>query len=880
MMSTNTRELIYLAGLLHDIGKFYQRADPDSAPRSKILKDYQGLQKAFCPTDRNGFYTHKHVLWTAQFFDTFRDLFTDALTSVELDQLVRLASAHHQPNPAQPAELIIQQADHYASGIDRVSQDGLIDEFEELSKETRTNWDDFKKIRMVSVFETLFDEKTIRHRLPIASVSLDRQFFPQSSSADFDQTAPAQYQSLWRAFSDELTTISQVQNRPRTVATLADTLLFLLEKYAVTVPSSTQHLPDVSLYDHLKSAAAMALCLYDYSTETNPAARLQPDEAPFLLIGGDLSGIQAFIYDIIGRSAAKNLKGRSFYLQLMVDSIVQHLLTGLRLRAANVVYSSGGGFYLLAPNTAFTRDTLPQLQQEIAASLRAEQGVRLFLAIDCQPITQGQIFGKDTNTSIGDAWAGLTAKLSEQKKRRFAQTLPTTDYHAFFMPSEVGGENRANRDAITSEEFAPGEKKYPIGPADNEEEANQRVRKPTFEQIRLGRTLRETIRYVVKAEQEVPYWEPDEPTFGIGSSRYFNPLGLRQHYYFIGEKQLDKFRKLAKGSVDNVVVQSVNTAESSGFQLSGNNQTYGFIFYGGNTIPRDETGEPKYFDALTGPESLNFRRLGVLRMDVDNLGFLFKNGFSAGKRTFSRYSTLSRSLDYFFKGYLNQIRESEADFREYTFILYAGGDDLFIVGKWDVTLRFAERIQAEFAAWTCHSSRLGISGGVAVVPPKFPIAKAADQSADEEKRAKNHTYPNGEKNSLCLFGTPLAWGEEWRIVTELKNDLKRHIGGEKNIPKALIGKIGTLYLMQQEQAKRGQNPSWRWLSAYDLGRARDRAKSKEAQAFFDQLKTDLFTNRTYKGKPLTGTNYDFLTLLNVAARWAELEMRSENTQTD
>ena len=86
--------------------------------------------------------------------------------------------------------------------------------------------------------------------------------------------------------------------------------------------------------------------------------------------------------------------------------------------------------------------------------------------------------------------------------------------------------------------------------------------------------------------------------------------------------------------------------------------------------------------------------------------------------------------------------------------------------------------------------------------------------------------------------------------------------------------------MKQEQAKTGQNPSWRWLSAYDLGRARERAKSKEAQAFFDQLKTDLFTDTTYKGHKLTGTNYGFLDLLNVAARWAELEMRSDDKQTD
>lgn len=780
-----TRELVYLAGLLHDIGKFYQRADPDGVAKSKLLSTKtKEAESALCPKGQFDRYTHKHVLWTYQFFETFRELFTDALTSDQLHLLARLAAAHHKPDPARPEEVLLQLADHYSSGIDRTSEKGMVDEFKESQNDGKTNWDDFKKVRMVSVFETIYDEKVKRYRLPVAPVSLSESFFPKTSADDFDQSAPAQYKTLWEGFADELTMISKQQNRPRSVATLAETLLFLLEKYTVTVPSSTQHLPDVSLYDHLKSTAALALCLFDYSQETKQSKITVTDnDAPLLLIGGDLSGIQAFIYDIIGRSAAKNLKGRSFYLQLMVDSIVQHLLDGLHLHRANVVYSSGGGFYLLAPNTNFTQTTLPHLQREVAQKLRNEQGVKLYLAIDCQPINQGQVYGKNTNNTIGDVWAGLTEKLATQKKRRFANTLATDDYSFFFTPSEVGGESRGNRDAITSEEFALGEKRFPLGPADNLDEANQRVRKPTFEQIRLGRTLRETVQYVVKSDQPITYWGQDH-IFGERIDLAFNPLGLGQHYYFVSARQADEYRQKAK-SVDNVLIESVNSSETSGFQLPGNNQTYGFTFYGGNTIPRNAQGEPKYFEELVGPDTLNFKRLGILRMDVDNLGFLFKHGFSTGKRTFSRYSTLSRSLDYFFKGYLNQIREEDSDFREYTFILYSGGDDLFIVGKWDVTLRFAETIQRKFAAWTCQSNRLSISGGVAIVPAKYPIAKAADQSAEEEKRAKSHQYADREKNSLSLLGTPLAWGEEWRIVTELKNDLKRHIGDEKNIPKAL-----------------------------------------------------------------------------------------------
>ena len=873
---TTTRDLVYLAGLLHDIGKFYQRADTDGVPTSHFISSTtRNAVSTYCPPGQYGGNTHKHVIWTLQFFEDFDSVFADALTQEQRNQVARLASAHHKPNRADVLECVIQKADHYSSGIDRTSSQGLTDEFEEIKHEGKPGWDAFKNVRIVSIFETLLGQTTLAHKLPVAALQLDPSFFPKSNESDFTGTAKAQYQSLWAAFSDELTTLGQPQNRPRTVSALAETMLYLLEKYATTVPSSTQHLPDVSLFDHLKSTAALSLCLHDYLAQKNQLANadIRPEETPLLLIGGDLSGIQAFIYDIIGRSAAKNLKGRSFYLQLMVDSIVQYLLDGLGLFRGNVVYSSGGGFYILAPNTDNIRNDLARLQATLSEKLRIEQGVQLFLAVDSQPVSQGQIFGQ----TINEAWSGLTEKLAAKKRRRFAESL-TTDagYRYFFEPGEAGGESRNTRDAVTGEEFLSGEETYPFG--QDEEDADLRVRKTTFEQVRLGRTLRENIQYVVMSRQPITYWEPDY-LFEQRTERYFEPLGLGLFYSFVSEKQLDKLRERAKGSVDNVLILSVNSAETTGFALNGNNQTYGFTFYGGNDLPRDTDQGAKFFDELAGPDSLNFKRLGVLRMDVDNLGFIFKNGFDPQKRTFSRYSTLSRMLDYFFKGYLNRIRLSDKEFIDYTFILYAGGDDLFIVGKWDVTLRFAERIQQEFANWTCHNPRLGLSGGVAVVPPRFPIAKAADQSAGEEKRAKNHQHGNRDKNSLSLFGTPLGWGHEWQMVTDLKNDLKHYIGTEKSIPKALISKISTLHTMKQQQEKDGQNPSWRWLSAYDLGRASERAKSGDAKAFFNRLKTDLFTNKTYKGVPFA-SQYTFLDLLNVAARWAELEMRSEDKQID
>ena len=882
MTNTETRELVYLAGLLHDIGKFYQRADPDGVPKSKLVSEVNRKSvSTYCPTDGKGNYTHKHVIWTLQFFDDHRSLFENALGIEATQRLIRLAASHHKPDAGSIPERIVQKADHYSSGIDRTSSAGLADESEELKAEQSGRWDAFKNVRMQSIFETLLGQTTVRYRQPIASIQLTKDFFPKKS---LPETAPAQYKTLYQSFREEVSALP-----PQSADSLVDSLLYLLEKYTVTIPGSTQHLPDVSLFDHLKSTAALSLCLYDYWDEQNKLASLPtPAEAPLLLIGGDLSGIQAFIYDIIGKSAAKNLKGRSFYLQLLTDSLVRYLLDGLRLHRANIIYSSGGGFYLLAPNTAFIRQELPGLQASIQAKLRQEHGVRLFLAIDCEPVTETQIFDQQ----IGEVWSNLTGKLSARKQNRFANFLATDEgYRYFFEPDEVGGESRGNRDAITGEEFSKDERKYPLDPDTGTGERGDLVRKATWDQIRLGKLLREQIQYQVTTKGPISYWEDDERDLNRRKTEFgFEPLGLGQHHYFISAKRLDKLRSKLKGSVNDATVLSINTAESTGFTLPGNRQINGFTFYGGNDAPRDladdvdeeaqpghaPTGRVLYFDQLAGDASL--KRLGILRMDVDNLGNIFKNGFDTNRRTFSRYSALSRSLDYFFKGYLNYLwKTGESStgeaFHQHTFILYAGGDDLFIIGKWNVVLAFAGKIQTDFREYVCENPALSISGGMALVPSRFPIAKAAGLSELEEKQAKGHHFEQTDKNAISFLGTPLCWIFEFETVERIKNDLIRFIRDEPQIPKGLLTKISTLYAMKQEQEKQGQNPRWQWMAAYDLGRAVERAKTLDAKAFFRQLQQDLFTNKSYQGQKLRGS-YEFLDLLNIAARWAELEMRS------
>ncbi len=64
------REQVYLAALLHDIGKAFQRADSSGASSSKLLSEnIKKLEGVLCPLHPvTKQYSHKHVLMDGAVF--------------------------------------------------------------------------------------------------------------------------------------------------------------------------------------------------------------------------------------------------------------------------------------------------------------------------------------------------------------------------------------------------------------------------------------------------------------------------------------------------------------------------------------------------------------------------------------------------------------------------------------------------------------------------------------------------------------------------------------------------------------------------------------------------------------------------------------------
>jgi CRISPR-associated protein Csm1 len=441
---------------------------------------------------------------------------------------------------------------------------------------------------------------------------------------------------------------------------------------------------------------------------------------------------------------------------------------------------------------------------------------------------------KDKVRNLGKIWSDLFKKRDKKKSCKFADLIET-GYGKFFEPLMQGGD--ALRDKITGEEFLPDEKPIPF-------EEEYFVKQNTDNQIELGKRLRDTDIMIV-SETPLTYWK---------DKFHINPGNLGFYYYFVKENDLTQ-------SADNVTIIRFNNLNFN-IPIGGNNNTYEFQYYGGN----EYNGQT--FEDMT--ENPNFSRLGVLRMDVDNLGSIFQSGISPERATLSRFATLSRSFDYFFSGYLNTIWKEIDPLR--SFIIYSGGDDLFIVGSWEVVIRLAKKIHEDFCEFICHNPTFGISGGIAIVPAKFPIMKGAEESADEEKAAKNHTVNSKSKNSISFMDFPLNWDTEFPAVENLKDELVRLIDEEKEA-KSLLSKIMAHAANAGIKTHKITQIKTYWMLTYDLSRMKERTK-EASKVLINNCITEVCGNKSQLNGKLIETEYHSLELWAFAARWAELEIRT------
>lgn len=809
----STRFDIALAGLLHDIGKIEQRAldDPWNTP--------QGFPKDGQPV---------HARWSEYFIQNY--------VPSQYRPAAYQGVYHHQPEKS-PAE--DQSRSKLVALADKLSAGERSDDI----KEEKGN---HPPQQLLSIFDRVgaYRQKSEKqqHYLPLRSLALNEKAIFPSGSLDRQATKLA-YEEL----RDQLR--AEAKKDIHDPETYLENVLAALQRNAWSIPSAFYYsLPDVSLYDHSRMTAALAVCLSDlpdpkindllsavreaFQGNTVEDTQGTLSEPVGLLVGGDISGIQNFIYTLSSKNAAKTLRGRSFYLQLLTEAVLRFVLRELDLPTTNVIYSGGGHFYLLAPLSA--EKQLKEIQLKVTRILLKHHGANLYLALGWVPVPASG-FKRGVFPTY---WDKMHSTLAQVKQHRY-QELGSEIIAQVFEPQPHGG-NQENTCSVCGEE-----KKNTQALQDESEEGTTRICDlcASFDTA-LGRRLPDA-GYVLLSLGQPEAREPGTALdvlaeFGMGVQFY------DQHQTALKDGQILK-------NAERGVLWSFN--DPTHWPDTGKLPSAHLLRYTVNQVPN------MTFDKLA-ESGEGIKRLGVLRMDVDNLGNLFKSGFgskpSESIATVARISTLSFQMSLYFEGWVKKICEKY----ENVYAVYSGGDDLFLIAPWHIVPGLAMEIEQGFEKYTSQNPDLHLSGGMTFIHGKYPVYQAADDAGEALDMAKN----NPGKRSFTFLGHVWTW-KEFADLTSIYNRLV-NICKREGGPSSLLQLLQRLANMEAKKiTQKGTSVwgPWMWLAAYQFSRMIENTKNPELKAELEKMNSEL--KQSY---------YQNLRTWGIAARWTQLFVR--NTQ--
>jgi len=546
--------------------------------------------------------------------------------------------------------------------------------------------------------------------------------------------------------------------------------LILLERYssfrAITDNVTGQH---YSFFHAVKVAAAIHECVQN----GDPSK-------PFLLVSGDFSGIQKFVYTISSKGALKTLRARSFMLEMLTEHIIYEILLICEAKRYSIIYSGGGGFNLLVPNKIDYKSRIQEFKTILNKWLLKIGGGKIYLALQTEQCSKENLYEK-----FNELWPKMSDKLDEDKRQKFV-------------------------DFINEDLFAIQEPKQTT----NSPDAQLQFRE-------CGICHRDDVDISIEGPMKVL---PDETTLAcplcFGLFHLGDDLSDKDYQIFRISKQQrnalkDKFKKgifslpSYNGEEAYYFVSSNYSGEYEAKWIKNN---WDVKLYDGKTYPvmiadyvRKHGDLPphakkKVQDAkTTNKDTATFEGLaasacgadfiGALRMDVDNLGLIFSQGLGKEFNLIS-LSMLSWSLNLFFKVYLNRICEGDLNLgsekaldvvdKDYAnnkgrnvSVVYAGGDDLFIIGAWDEVTELAFDIHRCFKAYTCGNLDIGMSGGVTLHQPNFPLYQMAKLSGEAEEEAKANLDEDPQyrfrKESFSLFYNRYFKERQHQIIKQVKN---------------------------------------------------------------------------------------------------------------
>lgn len=509
-----------------------------------------------------------------------------------------------------------------------------------------------------------------------------------------------------------------------------DSLLF---RFLWNVPASKDEPDDTSLYESTRLKVA------------EEAAKGSDEEKPYLLIKGDLSGIQPYIREAAGyrsKGAAKRLRARSFKLQALVMAFCDRFVRSLDLTPMNILSENGGNFVILATNDGRTGKAIDAAKRAVQKFFYDETWMDTSLSLASVPLKESD-FQIEAYQVIQNR---LNASLQTEKQRKFKTQL--MEAGKFMIGNDLYYYN------TDSQPFCRNCQKFPkLSPkSDNEKDLCEKCSLD----VELGGWLVNADEIVIgpyngNSQLQFDFKDPDGSSWDFSSSIWLKdiPAEITETTRFWLVKDLNSMSEGGFRFLSNWVPCFSDKSEVDAYQEQLKQRK--------NQIEEDDDS-PHIHDIKSFGHIACYRPkggaayLGVLKADVDNLGQVMQKGLGKSGSV-ARLLGLSRLLDAFFSGWTRAFLSSTSEGIEYVpsdiYTVYSGGDDLLFVGRWDDLILFTVEFRKRFNDLCCGN--ITISSAVVVVSPNYPISEAVLVSEEMLGNAKD--MPG--KNSFAVFSTVL-----------------------------------------------------------------------------------------------------------------------------
>lgn len=493
-----------------------------------------------------------------------------------------------------------------------------------------------------------------------------------------------------------------------------NSFLEMLERTTSYIPvsGSGDEKVDISVYEHFKQSIAIGSSLFEYLTENDRIKDQEkiycsPEEfykeKSILLYSMDFSGIQSFIYGQYGKEEVlKNLRSRSFYLEILMENVIDELLKSLNLSVANLLYAGGGHAYFILANTQKTKTLLSDFDADIKAWMQDTFGIDLYIGSGYCECSCNDLQNKPDG-AYSNCFREVSGAVSQNKLRRYGA-------------SQIKALNKGKK--------TDGERECKICHSSyNLNENGVCSLCDGFAKLSKDILNREIFTVVSDKEKGI---------LPIYKNGYLSGGNIKRKD---GEEYLNTNKKIL-----------IRAYSKNG------------VYKGKDYVKTIYVGDYHNADTLENlvKDGVGIKRLGVLRGDIDNLGKAFVGGFEKNKQTLSKSAAFSRKLTQFFKYDINNILrnpiykipfsdgEGENTDRKIA-IIYSGGDDVFVVGAWKDIIEFGVDLYNNLKEYT--QGTLTVSAGLGIYMPKYPISYMAEKTGELEDYSKKLDG----KNAVTLF---------------------------------------------------------------------------------------------------------------------------------